>query len=63
MTGSAEAINFEAETVSAKDGRLKWKGTIKGDTIEGSFIHYRKPSILRANPEPVEHWFKGKSKV
>ena len=63
VTGSAEAINFEAETVSAKDGRLKWKGTIKGDTIEGSFIHYRKPSILRANPEPVEHWFKGKSKV
>lgn len=63
VTGGTESINFEAETVSAKDGRLQWKGTIKGDIIEGSFIYFRKPSVLRPNPEPVEHWFKGRSKV
>ena len=50
------------ETVSEKDGRLQWKGTVQGDSISGTFIHLRKPSFFRPNPEPVEHWFKGKVK-
>ena len=62
MIGGADEMRFEAETVSEKDGRLKWQGRVIGDTIEGTFIHYRKPSFLRPNPEPIEHWFKGKLK-
>ena len=61
-TAEGEAILFDAETVSEKDGRLVWKGTIHGDTIEGVFTHYRKSSWFRKNPAPLEHWFKGKVK-
>jgi hypothetical protein len=56
------AMTFEAETSSEKDGRLVWKGTIRGNEIEGSFVHYRKGWLLNPNPEPVEHWFKGQAK-
>ena len=53
---------FESETKSDKEGSLKWKGTIKDGVIEGTFVHYRKPVWYRPNPEPIEHWFKGKPK-
>ncbi|MEO8133692.1 MAG: hypothetical protein ABI831_06935 [Betaproteobacteria bacterium] len=53
-----DATVFEAETVSDKEGRLKWKGTLKGGVIEGAFVHLRKPAWYRPNPEPIEHWFK-----
>jgi len=53
-----DAMVFEAETVSEKEGRMKWKGTLKNGVMEGTFVHYRKPAWYRPNPEPVEHWFK-----
>jgi len=62
-TPAGDAIQFEAETTSEKDGRLVWKGTIKGSEIEGTFVHHRKGWLLNPNPEPVEHWFKGKAKT
>jgi hypothetical protein len=61
-TPQGDAIAFEAQTQSEKDGRLTWKGTVRGDTIEGTFVHYRKGWMLNPNPEPIEHWFKGKVK-
>ena len=45
-TAQGDAINFDAETTSEKDGRLVWKGSVKGDVIEGTFIHYRKAGFL-----------------
>jgi hypothetical protein len=59
---SGDAVAFEAETQSQKDGRLVWRGTVRGDEIEGTFVHYRKPGFLTPNPAPVEHWFKGRVK-
>jgi hypothetical protein len=61
-TRAGDAIQWEAETTSEKDGRLTWKGTVRGPDIEGTFVHYRKGWLLNPNPEPVEHWFKGKAK-
>jgi hypothetical protein len=55
-----DAIRFEATTVSESDGRLHWRGVLKGEVLEGNFTHYRKPSWWRPNPEPIEHWFKAK---
>ena len=55
-----DAVQFETETTSEKDGRLAWHGMVKGDTIEGVFTHYRKPKWYNKNPAPIEHWFKGK---
>ena len=57
---AGDAVVFEAQTQSEKDGRLVWKGTVRGNEIEGTFVHYRKGWMLNPNPEPVEHWFKGK---
>ena len=62
-TASGDAVKFEAETQSEKDGRLVWKGTVRGSDIEGTFVHYRKGWLLNPNPEPQEHWFKGKAKT
>ena len=53
---------FEVETVSEKEGRIKWTGKLKGGTLEGSFVHYRKPAWYRPNPDPVEYWFKAAPK-
>ena len=58
-TALGDALMFEAETTSAKDGRLVWNGTVRGDKIEGTFMHYRKGGFFNANPAPVEHWFRG----
>lgn len=55
---NGEATAFEAETRSEKHGRLVWKGIARGDALEGTFIHYRKSSFFRPNPDPIEHWFK-----
>ena len=57
-----EVTQFEAETKSEKDGRLAWKGVIKGDSIDGLFTHYRKGRWYNRNPAPIEHWFRGKLK-
>jgi hypothetical protein len=59
-TKVGDAIAFEAETVSETDGRMVWRGTVQGDVLEGTFVHYRKPAWYRPNPEPVEHWVKAK---
>jgi hypothetical protein len=58
-----DVIAFEVETTSDKDGRLVWKGLVRGDQMEGSFIHYRKGGLFNPNPAPVEHWFKGRAKL
>jgi hypothetical protein len=62
-TRAGDTIQWEAETTSEKDGRLVWKGTVRGSEIEGTFVHYRKGWLLNPNPDPIEHWFKGKAKT
>jgi len=59
---NGEAVEFEAVTLSEKYGRNVWKGTIKGDNIEGTMVFYPKGWMLNPNPTPEEHWFKGKAK-
>jgi hypothetical protein len=61
-TADGGNVSFEAETTSEKEGRLVWKGTVKGSDIEGTFVHYRKGWLLNPNPDPIEHWFKGRVK-
>jgi hypothetical protein len=55
-----DAVHFESETTSPTYGRNTWKGVVRGNTIEGEFVFYRKPTWWRPNPEPLVHWFKGK---
>jgi hypothetical protein len=48
-----EAVAFEAETVSPKNGKMKWTGTVKGDQIEATFTWYA------PGQAPEESWLKG----
>ena len=60
-TANGDSITFEVETRSEQYGRNVWKGVIRGDSVEGTMMFYRKPTWYRPNPEPLEHWFKGKA--
>lgn len=62
-TTIGDTVQFETETLSDKYGRNVWKGTIRGGEIEGTFVHYPKGWLLNPSPEPIEHWFKGRSKT
>jgi hypothetical protein len=62
-SSSGEETTFEAETNSAKYGKLVWKGTVRGNEIEGTFMEYPKPWFFNSNPAPIEHWFKGRPKT
>lgn len=62
-TQVGDAVQFEATTVSEKYGRNVWKGTVRGNEIEGTFLFYPKPGFFNRNPAPEEHWFKGKAKT
>lgn len=59
-TKDGDSIRFEAKTVSAEYGTNAWRGTIKGNEIEGVFVWHKKPSFFNKQPEPVERWFKAK---
>ena len=60
-TAQVGTVAFETETVSEQYGRNVWKGVVVGDAIEGVMLFHRKGTWLRPNPEPLEHWFKGRA--
>ncbi len=56
-TKSGDATMFEAETVSKKEGKIQWKGSVKGDMMEGTYIW------TKAGQAAIEYVFKGKLKA
>lgn len=52
---SPDAGRFSAETESAKEGRIRWQGALRGDEVEGTFV-WSKPGKA-----PVEYAFKGRA--
>ena len=55
-TPAADGIAFEAETESAKYGRLVWKGIIREGKLDATAMN------LRKGKPPVENWVVGASK-
>jgi len=51
--GTNEPTKFEAICTSPTDGKMTWRGMVKGDQIEGTAL-WEKPGQA-----PVENWFKG----
>ena len=51
-----EKIFFEAETLSLKQGKIKWLGTVQGDSIEVSY-HWSKKGWL--NNTEIDYTFNG----
>ena len=54
-TAKDGVTTFEAETTSAKEGKIRWKGTVKGDVIEGSYVW------TKAGQADIEYWLKGRA--
>jgi len=54
-TTSANGVTtFDADTASAKEGKMHWHGTVKGEAVEGTYVW------TKAGQPPVEGWFKSK---
>lgn len=49
-SAAGDAIAFEAETTSAKYGKLRWKGVVRGDKLDAT------ATSLREGKPPVENW-------
>jgi len=54
---SGENTSFVGEAMSAKEGTMKWTGTIKEDTVTAT-ITWSKPGKA-----PQEFWYRGKLKM
>jgi len=62
--GDGNATTFDAETLSEKEGRMKWHGVVAGDSIEGTFTWYKKPKWYRIfGKDTVEYSYTGKLKA
>lgn len=48
------AVSFESETVSAKEGKMLWKGTVRGGSLEGTMVW------TKEGQKPLEYWFRAK---
>ena len=49
-SAAGDAITFEVETVSAKYGRLQWKGVVRSDKLDAT------ATMLQDGKAPLEHW-------
>jgi hypothetical protein len=47
---AGDTIAFEAETNSPKYGKLRWRGTVRGDKLDAT------ATSLREGKPPVENW-------
>jgi hypothetical protein len=56
VSRSGDSTDFESEAHSPKEGTMKWKGTAKGDTIEGTAVWIKKGQA------DMYYDFKGKRK-
>ena len=45
-------IHWTAETASAKEGKIQWKGTVKGGELYGTYVW------IKAGQAPIEYWIK-----
>jgi hypothetical protein len=53
---SAKGGEWQADTSSAKEGKMRWKGKVQGDAISGTAV-WSKPG-----QKDIEYWFKGSLK-
>lgn len=58
-TVDRDITTFEAEAFSTSEGKIKWKGVIKNDSINGTFTWHRLGKWYRVSKAPIEYWIKG----
>lgn len=52
-----DIIKFQAVTVSPKHGKIEWDGTVKGDTLEATYVWTKKRWYWK--DAHMEKWFNG----
>lgn len=55
-----DLVRFKAVTVSPKDGKIEWDGTVKGDTLEATYVWIKERWYWK--DAHVEKWFNGSLK-
>ena len=50
ITPVGDTLRFEAETESAKYGKLQWSGVVRGNKLDATVM------MVRAGKSPVENW-------
>lgn len=53
------SVYFQAETKSPSNGKISWRGTIRGDRLESTYTWLDSPHWYKPNPKPVEKWSRG----
>lgn len=51
---SGEEVSFAAETSSPEEGRIEWRGTVRGDVLEGTFTWHKE------GKRPLEYWVRAR---
>ena len=54
-----DTIQFVADTMSEKKGKMHWEGTIKGGMIDVSYVWTDRAHWYKPFPGPREYWAKG----
>lgn len=49
-TNDGDAIRFEAETESAKYGKLRWMGFVRGEKLDATVL------MIQEGKSPIENW-------
>ena len=52
-TAADGTISWSAETASAKEGKIQWKGKVKGDKLDATDVW------IKAGQAPIEYWIRG----
>jgi hypothetical protein len=55
-----DLVRFKAVTVSPQDGKIEWDGTVKGDTLEATYVLIKERWYWK--DAHVEKWFNGSLK-
>jgi hypothetical protein len=49
-----EEVSFTAETRSPGEGRIEWRGQVRGDVLEGTFTWHKE------GKRPLEYWVRAR---
>ena len=47
------SVMFHARTESPKEGVIEWKGTVRGDSLDGTYVW------TKSGQKPITYWMKG----
>jgi len=61
-SSEGDAVTFTAETISAKKGKIRWEGTVRGDKIDARYVWTDSSHWYKPNPKPLAKWAKGERK-